>query len=644
MGLLAIALYAPALAVGFVGNDLITLDTVLRTRLGALLSGGALPGDYAPLSRELWWWWWGRTLALDVTALHVLNAALAVGCGWMLYRAVEARAGTGAARLAALAWAVFPPLGSMLGAVSGARELMATFWVAATVLLFVRQRWIATGLTAALAGLSGAETLGLPVALAVLDVIERRDERVPRRVPRLLPALLGSILAGWVLGRASPVVLHPAPDRVRVVASFVHSWLPAPALAGLSAAWHGVPWRVLLVGALAALAIPRAAGRPGEGTARLWLPAGLAFALIPLVPLAIQPAPPGAERFAVAAVGVALMAAALASVNPWIARAAITAAALVDLGANAVSAGPLAASSRFTSLASLRDESRAIAPVLAALHPWCGALRSVPRSFVAGGSPDSLFRLALGPGARATCHDPRLTVRFLAELTPEEAGAPFGLLHFDPQRVRFEFEHADARVRALVGEGLLIYARHAPAAACFEAAAAERPEDRELVYPLVTSLAAAQRAGEARTRWASARSRGLAPSPDTLAARLLFGDASSDAAAALLQATRLTLTVLDDPTVAAPHMALGRFLLERGRGRAATIEISLACGIGRRSQDVFWLARAYDAIGARPEALEAYRAALAGGLDSTTYAVARGRLADLLRAMGPGALNAGAPR
>jgi hypothetical protein len=134
MGLLAIALYAPALAVGFVGNDLITLDTVLRTRLGALLSGGALPGDYAPLSRELWWWWWGRTLALDVTALHVLNAALAVGCGWMLYRAVEARAGTGAARLAALAWAVFPPLGSMLGAVSGARELMATFWVAATVL------------------------------------------------------------------------------------------------------------------------------------------------------------------------------------------------------------------------------------------------------------------------------------------------------------------------------------------------------------------------------------------------------------------------------------------------------------------------------------------------------------------------------
>jgi len=220
---------------------------------------------------------------------------------------------------------------------------------------------------------------------------------------------------------------------------------------------------------------------------------------------------------------------------------------------------------------------------------------------------------------------------------------PFGLLHFDRQRVRFEFERADARVRALVGEGLLIYARHAPAAACFEAAAAERPQDRELVYPLVTSLAAAQREADARARWASAQHQGLAPSADTLAARLLFGDASSDAAAARAAGTRLVNAVLDDPTAAAPHLALGRFLLERGRARAATIEISVACGIGRRSQDVFWLAQGYDAIGARAEALEAYRAALAGGLDSTTYPVARGRLADLLRAMGPGALDAGAP-
>jgi hypothetical protein len=644
LGLLAIALYGPALAVGFVGKDLVALDTVLQTGLGALLRGGALPGDYAPLSRELWWWWWWRTLALDATALHVLNAALAVACGWMLYRAVEARAGVGAARWAALAWAVFPPLGSMLGAVSGARELMAAFWVAASVLLFERGRWIATGLTTALAGLSGGETLGLPVALAVLDVIERRDERTPQRVPRLLPALLGSVLAAVVLVRSRPVVLHPAPDRVRIVASFVQSWLPASTRAGLGAAWHLVPWLVLLAGGLAALAASRPSDRRGAETARLWLPAGLAFALVPLVPLAIQPSPPPAERFAAAAVGVALMAASLGTVNSWIGRAAISLAAIVGLGANALSAGPIAPPSRFTALATLRDQSRAIAPLLSALHPVCADLGSVPRSFVAGGSPDSLFRLALGPGARATCRRPHLDVRFLAELTPQEAGAPFGVLHFDPQRVRFDFERADARVRALVGEGLLVYARHAPAAACFEAAAAERPQDRELVYPLVSALAAAQRGEEARARWSRALREGLAPSADTLAARFLFGETSADADSARRAAARLAHAVLDDPTVAAPHLALGRFLLDRGRGRAATIEISVACGIGRRSQDVFWLARGYDAIGAQAEALEAYRAALAGGLDSTTYAQARGRLAELLRAIGPAALDAGGPR
>jgi hypothetical protein len=48
-------------------------------------------------------------------------------------------------------------------------------------------------------------------------------------------------------------------------------------------------------------------------------------------------------------------------------------------------------------------------------------------------------------------------------------------------------------------------------------------------------------------------------------------------------------------------------------------------------------------MGARLEALEAYRATLAGGLDSTEYRFARARLPALIRELGPGALSA-APR
>ncbi len=126
-----------------------------------------------------------------------------------------------------------------------------------------------------------------------------------------------------------------------------------------------------------------------------------------------------------------------------------------------------------------------------------------------------------------------------------------------------------------------------------------------------------------------------------MARRLLVGYAGSAPDSARAEIARRARRVSDDPISAEAHLDLGRALLDLGRARSGTLEISVACGIGRRSQDVFWLARGYDAMGARMEALEAYRAALAGGLDSTRYAVARRRLVELLRELGPSAFGVG---
>jgi predicted Zn-dependent protease len=186
---------------------------------------------------------------------------------------------------------------------------------------------------------------------------------------------------------------------------------------------------------------------------------------------------------------------------------------------------------------------------------------------------------------------------------------------------------------------LLVFARHQPAAACFVSALAEQPDDRELIYPTVAALAAARRTGEARQRWEQARRAGRAPAADSLALRLLVGFSGADRASAQQEVTRLAEAVVQDPTSAPAHLELGQALLRLGSARSATLEISVACGISQKSQDIFWLAQGYDAMGARLEALEAYRAALAGGLDSSTYRVARRRLPELLRELGPGALG-----
>jgi hypothetical protein len=402
--------------------------------------------------------------------------------------------------------------------------------------------------------------------------------------------------------------------------------------AGLGTLVNQGPWLMLAVLVVAAFAIPLGAGGARRASTTLPGPVpaallGVGWMVLGLLPVLFMPGPHRAEVFAIAALGACMAAGAgLALLPAWAGRVALGAVALISLGTHAVAAR----TPRLTTYAGAAAEAARTRPLIDALSLLCRSMSAVPRTFAASVPPDSAFRLALGSGTCVTCRDPRISVRFLAEFKPEDAATEFGVLRYDAAAARFVHERADPRVRARIGEGFLVFARPGAAAACFAAALEASPGNPELSYPLVVALAAAGKLDEARARWQTALQGGTFPSAETLAMRLVggFGGAAPDSIESVV--VGLAGRVLVDPLAAAPHGALGRQLLDMQYARSAAIEFTAASGIGKRGQDVYWLARAYDAMGARPEALEAYRAALARGLDSLTYGAARGRFAQLV--------------
>jgi hypothetical protein len=112
---LAALLHLRSLGAGFVETDLAAIATALRTNLDALLRGGAYPGTFAPLSRELYWWFWSRVVPLDAFAFHLLNAGFAIATGWWLYRAGERWGGPTAGIVAGMTWTAFAPTRGLAG-------------------------------------------------------------------------------------------------------------------------------------------------------------------------------------------------------------------------------------------------------------------------------------------------------------------------------------------------------------------------------------------------------------------------------------------------------------------------------------------------------------------------------------------------
>jgi len=71
--------------------------------------------------------------------------------------------------------------------------------------------------------------------------------------------------------------------------------------------------------------------------------------------------------------------------------------------------------------------------------------------------------------------------------------------------------------------------------------------------------------------------------------------------------------------------ALGRRLIELGAVRAGAAELSAACGIAGRGENLVSLADAYARLGALPEALSTYRLALRRGVPARIESHARQR-------------------
>ncbi len=677
--LLGLVLYARGLVLGFVGDDLTLLDAALRHPLGELLSGRhGILGYYRPVSRELYFWGWGRNAGLGPGGFHLVNALTFAAVVVMIERLGRAWAGPRAGRLAAAAFLLFPPGSALLAWVSCAQDLIMLFWALAALLLYRNGRHAATGLATVLAALSKETAVVLPAALAVMDWQLHPGAPHRARLARLAPGIagLGVAVAVSVAARASwpagAAITVWSPGQFagawRLPLDFAHTLLPPDTWAGFEQALGAQPVWLTLVAVLAAFTVPRfapaATSRPTlAGSASRAAPGspasrpvpsvvffGLALALLAMLPVGFVIERWRGYFFSLSAVGAALaLGALLAPLAPPLTRGLLILAAVVNFAAGGIyrplETGTGPARHPHVNYAFFRETGALSDRLLAALEPWCDAIGALPRTFVAGVPPNQVFTTAIGPGLRITCRDTVARVRFLAEFTPADAGADFGVLRFDPGTVRFTHERADARVRARVGEGFLIHTRFDVAAACFETAAGPVP-DRELSYPLAVALAATGRGVEARAIWGDAVGRGAVLDAATMAGRLFGGlgaarpgRAGTSAQGGSLGADRapeqalvpLASAALRDPWEAEPHRALGRALLALGRAREGTFELAVAAGIGRENPDLAWLAQGYEAMGLTDEALAAYRRALETGLAGELYGTTRERFFALTR-------------
>jgi tetratricopeptide (TPR) repeat protein len=225
-----------------------------------------------------------------------------------------------------------------------------------------------------------------------------------------------------------------------------------------------------------------------------------------------------------------------------------------------------------------------------------------------------------------TCRDTALALRPLAEFHAADAAQPFGVVRWLPRDQRLAYEPVNALTLARIGEGFLLEGRYDEAAACFDAATAALPAERELVYPHVLALAAAGQADRARAEWAAARAGGRAPAADTLLSRFLYGIAPARRDSARRVLAPLVTAAARDPADADAASALGRTLLALGLTRQATIALSVAAGIAHRPTDLVWLAQALEAGGEPDAARTLYIRALGIGLPKDAFAIAKARL------------------
>ena len=648
---LVLLVHSRALVLPLLGEDTAFLDTALRRPLSALLTEPPpLGGAWRPLARELHWWLWGAQAGFDAGGLHLVNVGAFFVALLLLYAIVARWLGPRPAAIAALTLAVFPPVGAALAWASRVQELAALAWVLAALVFHQRGRPTGAGVAAAAATFSWEGAAVVPLLLGAYDACGGASRQTDKRGARLVPPVVGVALAlglgllvrgGWPRDVPSAWTAGGLGEVWRLPFDFARAWWPPSTMAGAFAAVVGAPIAVALSALVAMLAVP--GGRGAAIGSRVSRGSPLRFAVawvaIAALPVAVLAEPWRGTSFLLAAPGLCIaIGVALARAGAWPLRIAYALAAVVAIGANYLVTPVRPGAERHDltlNEARVRAEADRTALLLARIEPWCAALRGDGETFVTGMERDANFAFLFGPGLRVACRDTG-RVRPLAELTPELARGRFGLLRFDAATTRFAHEAADARVRRLIGENVLVRGRLEVGVALLETSLAER-DDPEVRYLLTAARAASGDSAGAAAAWAQAIRDEARPRADSLTARMLAGLPAALADSAFRATRPLVRAVLLDPGAAAPHAALGRQLLAYGRPRTAALELGLAYGIAHRPEDLAWLATAYEGIGATEEARAAYQQALAAGMRGHEFDRARDRFMRLEAASRGGA-------
>ncbi len=229
------ALYAGALATGFLNDDYLFLEEARRHGWQSVAgTGGALANYFRPLSRQFWFAILTPLAGSQAWPFHAANFALFLGACALLHRFLRTQAGEAGAWLGTLYFATLPLQRVNLTWISCNQDLLA---LAATLAAFAawRANRVALAALAYLAALLSKETAApLPVALFAWSVwIAGRDARATLRA--LLPLALP--LAAWATGEAWLRATSVAPADLRfgadaALATLVHA---AQSLAGLEA-------------------------------------------------------------------------------------------------------------------------------------------------------------------------------------------------------------------------------------------------------------------------------------------------------------------------------------------------------------------------------------------------------------------------
>jgi tetratricopeptide (TPR) repeat protein len=642
--LIAIAL-GRALTTGFVADDIGILDAVSRSGFTRLMTG-AVPGlEPATLVRDLGFWWWGSVVGLRATGFHAVGLLLTLVAIACVAAAATRLAGVRAGLVAAAIVVLAPHATVLVGWVPALPDALALAGATAALALMVSGRgWLAA--LATFVAVAARETLvALPLALAVAAALAPASPSSAEGEPRAgggvrLLKLVGPSVLAAALAVVARTALHGWPHEAAPPSLAGRLILPPGAAAGLAAAIRALPLLALALLAGAALVV-----HGGSGTARTTARSGRhalvgwALAACALIPLLIARRTWADVESMTAWAGLALaLAVALDRMHPWLTRAVLMALAVVQLAAQHAAPAPSAEPARpVVNLMLLQTQARPIADLNRTLATLCEPLRATPKGFLAGVPPDPMLSVLLGPAARVACRDTTLDLRLLADFRAADAWHAFLVIHGNPATGQVMAEPANALVRARIGEGYLVHARPDVAAACFEAALAERPDDPELAFPLALALTALGRDSAARASWEGARARGAAPAPDTLAARFLFGTSEERLATARVPVTAAVTALTRDPSDSSAARALGHALIDAGAARSGAIAWAVAWGRTGSNRDLVEYAGALEALEEPDLAREAYQRALAAGLPRPLYDRARERLIAL------GGLQTGTP-